>query len=162
MASSLLLIVVLCLTSGLWIGANASCEDHCCKSCPPGWAHFGERCLQFHHTEKTWSHAEHFCTTIGGNLASIHTKADYDYLRNMIFRLTGAHTTTWLGGYDASGEGVWLNSDGSPFTFKDWGTGEPNNSGGKEHCMEINFEGKNVVNDMSCDHKSSFVCARHV
>ncbi|XP_033485447.2 galactose-specific lectin nattectin-like [Epinephelus lanceolatus] len=160
MASSLLLIVVLCLTSGLWIGANASCEDECCRTCPDGWTPFGKKCYQFHHTPKTWADAEHFCTTLGGNLASLHTQEQYKAFRQVILRVTGTHTNTWVGSYDSSGEGVWLNSDGSLFDFKGWAKGEPSNSGGKEHCMEINFKGKDFINDTPCDQKKSFACAR--
>ncbi|XP_042348174.1 galactose-specific lectin nattectin-like [Plectropomus leopardus] len=161
MASSLLFIVVLCLTTGLWTGANATCGlDHCCKVCPQGWAMFGERCYQFNNVKKTWAEAEHFCTTIGGNLASLESDDVYKALREGIFRVSAAHTNTWVGGYDSSHEGIWLWSDGRKFDFKGWADGEPNNSGGGENCMEINFKGKDFVNDIKCNQKKAFLCAR--
>ena len=42
-------------------------------------------------------------------------------------------------------EGVWKWSDGKKFDFNGWHKGEPNNSGGAENCMEINFRGKNPL-----------------
>ncbi|KAL7398068.1 hypothetical protein ABVT39_003772 [Epinephelus coioides] len=122
------------------LSPQASYEDEYCRTCPDGWTLFDIRCHQFHQTPKTWADAEHFCTTLGGNLASLHTQDGYEVLRNWILRTTGTHTNAWVGGYDSSAEGVWLNSDGSLFDFKGWAKGEPNNVGGNEHCMEINFE----------------------
>ncbi|XP_070696048.1 galactose-specific lectin nattectin-like [Pempheris klunzingeri] len=163
MASGLQYIALLCLTSGLWITANA-CEthlEHGCKHCPADWTQTGDRCYMFHHSEKVWADAEHFCTTLGGNLASIHTSQEYKHLREMIHRVTGAHKSTWVGGYDAAKEGVWLWSDGSKFDFKGWHKGEPNNHGGSENCMEINLRGRDFVNDAKCSNKKSFICARN-
>ncbi|XP_059189845.1 galactose-specific lectin nattectin-like [Centropristis striata] len=166
MASSLYFIVVLCLTSGLWIEGNAQDEnsddaqDDCCKSCPEGWTQFGQKCYMFHFNPKTWGEAERFCTTMGGNLASLHSDEVHDFLMETITRMTGTKTNTWVGAYDATQEGVWLWSDGSKFEYKAWSAVEPNNWAGKEHCMEMNFMGKDYVNDAGCDKKKSFVCAR--
>ncbi|XP_070766776.1 galactose-specific lectin nattectin-like [Enoplosus armatus] len=165
MASALHFIAALCLTSGLWIRANAHGEtqsDNCCETCPPGWTAFGHHCYMFHHSEKQWADAESFCTSLGGNLASLHTTAEYKFLRELIHRVTGSHKVTWVGGNDAAKERVWLWSDGSKFDFKGWAKREPNNSGGKENCMEINFRGKDYVNDSNCHEKRSFVCGKHL
>ncbi|XP_042347054.1 galactose-specific lectin nattectin-like [Plectropomus leopardus] len=160
MASSLLVIVVLCLTIELWTGVNATCDPDCCEVCPDGWAAFDKKCYQFHMDHKTWGEAEHFCTTIGGNLPSIHSDFEYQVLRAGILRASGAHTNIWVGGYDATHEGIWLWSDGTKFDFNGWGKGEPNNSGG-EHCMEMNFNGQDIINDMRCDRKKAFVCVTY-
>ncbi|XP_035999349.1 lactose-binding lectin l-2 isoform X2 [Fundulus heteroclitus] len=63
------------------------------------------------------------------------------------------------GWYEAE-KGAWLWSDGSPFTFSGWSPGEPNNSGGKENCMQINLRGRKFVNDADCDIRLSFVCSK--
>ncbi|XP_042369805.1 ladderlectin-like, partial [Plectropomus leopardus] len=86
-------------------------------------------------------HQRH-CTAIGGSLTSIHGKKEYQEIRALIKDLTNTHKKTWVGGYDAAQDGVWLWSDNTVFDFKGWGNGEPN-GGGREHCMEINFRGKN-------------------
>ncbi|XP_062283173.1 galactose-specific lectin nattectin-like [Scomber scombrus] len=131
-----------------------------CHVCPPGWTQFENHCYVFGHVEKDWADAEHACTLSGGNLASIPNTKVYNFIRDIIHRLTGKHTVAWVGGYDATKEGVWLWSDGSKFDFKGWSSGEPNNAGGHENCLEINFREKDLVNDVNCGLKRSFVCAK--
>ncbi|XP_040007540.1 galactose-specific lectin nattectin-like [Xiphias gladius] len=163
MAAGLHFIVVLCLTSGLWIGENVNGAEkggRDCVTCPSGWTMFRDRCYLFQDAEKDWVEAERYCTSRDGNLASLPNGAVYDFIRKMIYRATNSHKTTWVGGYDAVKEGVWLWSDGSKFDFKGWAKGEPNNSG-EEHCMEINSDGKDYVNDFKCAAQRSFVCARN-
>ncbi|KAK1891496.1 Galactose-specific lectin nattectin [Dissostichus eleginoides] len=56
-------------------------------------------------------------------------------------------------------EGAWMWSDGSRFSFRHWGRGEPNNHRGREDCMEMNFRGRNYVNDANCRDRLGFVCS---
>jgi hypothetical protein len=62
----------------------------------------------------------------------------------------------WLGGTDAASEDtfVWVSS-GTPFSFQNWGPGEPNNSGGPEPCLTMWFE-DGQWNDLRCE--KLFVC----
>ncbi|KAK2851135.1 hypothetical protein Q5P01_007411 [Channa striata] len=143
MASDLFVIVLLCLTSQLWTGANAQIQDEFdeefCKRCPSGWTQFGDHCYVFNFIAKDWADAEVACIGVGGNLASVHTKEQYTFIKDMIKRLTGANTSTWVGGHDAAKDGAWLWSDGSKFDFKLWPAGKP--SKGQENCMELNSKG---------------------
>ncbi|XP_062283175.1 galactose-specific lectin nattectin-like [Scomber scombrus] len=128
--------------------------------CPPGWTHFENHCYLFNHALKYWADAERACTSLGGNLASLPNSKVYGFIRAIIHRSTGKHLRTWVGGYDAVKEGVWLWSDGSKFDFKGWHRGEPNNARGHENCMEINVSGRNYVNDGQCHRKNYFVCGK--
>ncbi|XP_026223365.2 galactose-specific lectin nattectin-like [Anabas testudineus] len=145
MASALCFVVLLCLTCGLWTGANAQAkeqpEEDCCLRCPAGWTQFGDHCYIFQFTPKDWADAETTCVAIAGNLAAVHTKEQYTFIKDMIKRSTGSDVETWIGGEDATKEGVWLWSDGSKFDFKLWPAGEPNNAGGAENCLEMNYNG---------------------
>uniref|UniRef100_A0A4W6G058 C-type lectin domain-containing protein n=1 Tax=Lates calcarifer TaxID=8187 RepID=A0A4W6G058_LATCA len=159
MASGLHFIVLLCLTSGLWIGADVSNVYDCDDACPSGWTEFCSRCYQFQAAEKDWADAEKACTLLGGNLASIPNEKVYKFLRELVFEAAKSHKRTWVGGYDAVKEGVWLWSDGNIFDFNLWHQGEPNNVGG-EHCMEINLGGNDFINDRSCGGSQSFICVK--
>uniref|UniRef100_A0A3Q3FZ28 Ladderlectin-like n=1 Tax=Kryptolebias marmoratus TaxID=37003 RepID=A0A3Q3FZ28_KRYMA len=88
-----------------------------------------------------------FCNSFGAHLTSIRGDDEYDFIRGLVLRATGTNTRTWVGGTDAAKEGYWVWTDGSPFTFTAWGSGEPNNVDGNENCMEINLNGQNYVND---------------
>ncbi|XP_018538385.1 galactose-specific lectin nattectin [Lates calcarifer] len=162
MASGLHFIVLLCLTSGLWIGADAECghqTDDCDDACPSGWTEFCSRCYKFQAAEKDWADAEKTCTFLGGNLASIPNEKVYRFLRELVFEAVNSHKRTWVGGYDAVKEGVWLWSDGNIFDFNLWHQGEPNNLGG-EHCMEINLGGNDFINDQNCRDQKPFICVK--
>ncbi|KAM6981560.1 galactose-specific lectin nattectin-like isoform 1-T1 [Tautogolabrus adspersus] len=160
MASGLKLIPLLCLASGLCVAVVYGNHSGSCKMCPSGWTQFEESCYMFLFSQMDWADAERYCTTLGGNLVSVHTKEEYTFLRTTLQAVAGKQLTVWLGGYDAAKEGVWLWSDGTHFDFKFWGKGEPNNYGGIENCMEMNLHGKDFVNDGRCVAKRSFFCEK--
>uniref|UniRef100_A0A3P9DNL0 Ladderlectin-like n=1 Tax=Maylandia zebra TaxID=106582 RepID=A0A3P9DNL0_9CICH len=127
-------------------------------SCPAGWTWFGGRRFLFKSSMKTWTDAECSCQTLGGNLASFHSTAEYTFIRKLIYTAAGSYPTAWVGGNDRETETVWKWSDGSQFDFTNWAKEQPNNSGGGEDCMEINFN--DYVNDSGCNSQRGFVCVR--
>ncbi|CAJ1059441.1 galactose-specific lectin nattectin-like [Xyrichtys novacula] len=146
MAFNLQLVVLLCVSSGLWMGANARCpkKDECCMACPDGWTRFEGRCFKFHFGPKGWCDAESQCINEGGNLASIRTVKELEILRNFTKLTTGQEARTWMGGFDAVKEDCWQWADGYKFDFDSWAPGEPNNYGPGEHCMEMSHTGMNL------------------
>ncbi|KAL3046438.1 hypothetical protein OYC64_004441 [Pagothenia borchgrevinki] len=160
MESVVYCIVLLCLTSGLWMEADAKAEEKDCSgSCPPGWTKLGSRCFIFKNQAMNWASAERDCLALGGNLASIQSTTEYNFIRKLVRTATGQDLNFWAGGHDAVMEGVWLWSDGSKFSFSRWGRGEPSNYRGKEHCMEVNYGANKHVNDVDCLDKQPFVCS---
>uniref|UniRef100_A0A3P8PCD2 Uncharacterized protein n=1 Tax=Astatotilapia calliptera TaxID=8154 RepID=A0A3P8PCD2_ASTCA len=133
-----------------------TCQD---ASCPSGWTWFGGRCFIVNSSLKNWTDAESSCQTLGGNLASFHSTAEYTFIRELTRTAAGSYPTAWVGGNDRETETVWKWSDGSQFDFKNWASGEPNNSGDQD-CMEINRGGGDYVNDKGCDSQRGFVCVR--
>ncbi|KAI3357869.1 hypothetical protein L3Q82_016255, partial [Scortum barcoo] len=169
MASSLQFIVLLCLTSRLWTGANINqplccCSDGrvadptICKPCPDGWTKFYCYCFLYHHGEKAWADAEHTCISLGGNLASIPStfRGSYGFIKSIIRRVTNEDRPAWLGGYDATKGTRFNRIDGTKFDFDMWRYQQPNNTNGEEHCLEMNYLG--FANDANCLNKKSFVC----
>ncbi|XP_031134272.1 C-type lectin domain family 10 member A-like [Sander lucioperca] len=140
---------------------NFTCfTQHCLEGpCPPGWTQFGSRCFSFNIQGKSWTDAENFCNYDGGNLASVHSEEEHVFLRTFINQVTGANQTSWMGGSDSVKEGVWMWSDGSTFDYKSWAWGQPDNKGGDENCLQINYKGMNW-NDGRCDKMSPFLCSK--
>uniref|UniRef100_A0A673CLH3 C-type lectin domain-containing protein n=1 Tax=Sphaeramia orbicularis TaxID=375764 RepID=A0A673CLH3_9TELE len=78
----------------------------------------------------------------GGNLASIHSQEENDFLVVLIKGQTcGNMNRTWIGGDDAVQEEFWQWTDGSKFHYTNWAPGEPDHQG-PEHC--INMKGWTV------------------
>ncbi|XP_035859894.1 galactose-specific lectin nattectin-like isoform X1 [Sander lucioperca] len=154
MTSVFPLAVLLCLSSGLLAAYDA-------PSCPTGWTQFGSRCFSFNIGPKSWPDAETFCQTAGGHLASIHSNEEHIFIRNYIKGVSGSYRHSWIGGTDAVQEGTWLWSDGSKMTYKSWNAGEPNNAGGAENCLEMNWGGENW-NDGACTNQLPFVCSKNL
>ncbi|XP_078118874.1 lithostathine-1-beta-like [Sander vitreus] len=100
MASGFQFVLLLCLSIGLL--APSCYGQTCCPGpCPPGWTQFGSRCFSFNFQGKSWTDAENFCLSAGGNLASVQSEEEYSFLRDYIRKVTGANRTSWLGGFDS-------------------------------------------------------------
>ncbi|XP_031150853.1 galactose-specific lectin nattectin-like isoform X3 [Sander lucioperca] len=159
MASGFPFALLLCLSIGL---SAASCygQTSCPGSCPPGWTQFGSRCFSFNFKGKSWTDAESFCKSKGGNLASVHSEEEHVFLRDFVNQVTGENKQTWMGGFDSVKEGEWMWSDGSTFDYKHWGPGQPDNHRVAEHCLQMNHHGK--WNDNLCPKILPFLCSKNL
>ncbi|XP_015224380.1 PREDICTED: ladderlectin-like [Cyprinodon variegatus] len=135
------------------VGASLRAAN--CDDCPPGWSWYENRCFHFVKDEKSWADAESHCLSLGGHLASFHSKNEYKFLIDLIYT-AGRHKNCWFGAHDAVKDGIWMWSDGSKFVSAPWAKNEPNNFGGDEGCMDIK---NGDVNDQSCTDKLPFICA---
>ena len=107
---------------------------------------------RFFEAYQTWTDANCSCVASAppgytGNLASVHNSTTNTFVAN----LTGSQNA-WLGGYQNSSgaeepSGGWRWSDGSAWDYENWFSGEPNNLGGKEDYLDINFGEKGKWND---------------
>ncbi|XP_039460668.1 L-rhamnose-binding lectin CSL1-like isoform X3 [Oreochromis aureus] len=147
-----------CVGTYKYLEVVYDCQAGSSKTCPPGWTWFGGRCFIFNSSQKNWTDAESSCETLGGHLASFHNTAEYTFIRELTHTAAGSYKEAWVGG--RKNETVWMWSDGSQFDFINWASGEPNNYGGGEDCMEINHGERDYVNDKKCNTNIPFVCVR--
>ncbi|CAM4612025.1 unnamed protein product [Leuciscus chuanchicus] len=113
------------------------CEGDCegDRRCPRGWTTFGRRCYKYFSKSAPWITAERNCQSFGANLASVHDRSENDFLLSLL----PSSTRTWVGAHDGEQDGDWLWRDGTVFDYANWCSGEPNNAGGPENCLEINW-----------------------
>uniref|UniRef100_A0A8C6SUV6 C-type lectin domain-containing protein n=1 Tax=Neogobius melanostomus TaxID=47308 RepID=A0A8C6SUV6_9GOBI len=156
MAANGPLIVFLCLTGALLTPGAVARPPYREFDCPGDWSLFGTRCFRFFEAEKTWTMAEKRCNKLGGNLASIHTDWENVFIRGLI------NGNAWLGGHDMDQDGVWMWTDGSPWDYRNWADGEPNNLGGNEDSLEIYAHGPadTFWNDNLSSREMSYICAK--
>jgi len=141
---------------------NCSMEPCPGTACGEAWEVHGDHCYYWSTEVKTWEAAEAFCQQKNGHLASITSDAINKYVMEGIKR-RGLHGT-WIGGNDIDEEGNWKWTDGSPFEFTFWTSGEPNNAGPDkdEDCLMYGYRGK--WNDGRCtrvpSYMTGFLCSK--
>ncbi|XP_043954886.1 ladderlectin-like [Gambusia affinis] len=127
--------------------------------CPTGWTAIKDRCFSFVAIAKTWAAAEKHCLSLGANLASVHSKEDYQEIQTLIFKAANKIITAWIGGSDAQEDNIWFWSDGSPVTFTNWCPGQPNGLI-RQNCIQMNYSKKLCWDDVKCSLKLPSVCVK--
>ena len=114
--------------------------------CDSGWTLFDHtgKCYKYLPTKTNRNEGLRSCQSSHANptttLASIPDKTTNNFLTTL------TRHNAWTGGFK-NAYGVWGWTDGSLWTFSNWKTGEPNNIGGNEDFVEINFGSTGLWND---------------
>ncbi|KAG6921720.1 hypothetical protein G0U57_005585, partial [Chelydra serpentina] len=103
---------------------------------PARWFTFRYSCYRFFPQEKNWIQAEIECQHHwqGAHLVSIHSAGENNMLAHYIKRYYRKHRAVWIGLTDPHRNRCWKWTDHSPFTFRAWEKGQPNNLTGNEYC----------------------------
>ena len=99
------------------------------------------------------------CEALGSSLAVLSSKAKLREFPQLL-KSADARTRLWIGLYrDPKNERRWLWVDGSTAYFTSWSTGEPNNHGSNEDCVEFRMmSGKWKWNDVACGDHFPYIC----
>jgi len=128
-------------------------------NCTLGWSHFGGKCFQAVLEPLDWVSARQFCQIEGGELASIHSAEENEFVKTLTsaaFPDGGAYT--WIGGTDSEDEGVWRWSDRTEWIYTDESTYIEGSVG--ENCLRLWVNPYNPNwTDESCFKKFGFVCS---
>ncbi|XP_051549579.1 ladderlectin-like [Myxocyprinus asiaticus] len=134
-------------------------QNAAAERCPFGWKPFGVQCYKYFSQNVNWPTAEKTCQTVDGNLASVQSKMDNDFLLSLV----PGSSRAWIGGHDGEQDGQWMWTDGSVFQFTYWGSTEPNNyKNVPESCLEISRNSERRWNDELCSTLMGFLCAQRL
>nr|XP_046190127.1 ladderlectin-like [Oncorhynchus gorbuscha] len=146
------------------VGAQVAAVQQGTKemSCPSDWHPYGSRCFRFVSIPQSWSDSEQNCLALGGNLASVNNLLEYQFMQALTKNTNGHLPDTWIGGFDAVKEGLWMWSDGSRFDYTNWNIGQPNNAGEGEDCLQMNAASEKLRFDVPCEWKFTSLCSRRI
>ena len=129
------------------------------QACRNGWIPHGDKCYYFSKDKQTWSTSLLKCRDEGSYLAEINNDDENRFVRDQAFLL---NDELWLGGSDQINESdwIWVTSMAHYSTglFTDWHAGQPDNSGGKEHCLHLYVSFDYHWNDAPCSGSKRYVC----
>jgi len=113
----------------------------------------------------SWNEASANCQARGGRLADILSVEENQFITTQLLgKITpwkAPYRGAWIGYTDAQKEGSWIWTSGRSSSYKNFGAGEPNNSGGIENCGAIELQRNasqpnGLWNDYSCYGTSSY------
>ncbi|KAK3100720.1 hypothetical protein FSP39_024244 [Pinctada imbricata] len=122
-----------------------------------GFKPYGNDCLLYVNTPKSWMDASTYCQTKGAFLASIPNVFEQTYVFLTINDPSSSlKTAAWIGLSDQSHNGTytWVNSIWS-VTYTKWKANEPSRQPG-ENCVAMGIDG--LWTDEQCASQKPFVC----
>ncbi|KAK8748924.1 hypothetical protein OTU49_015593 [Cherax quadricarinatus] len=125
--------------------------------CPHPYTQVLDECFYLSTHKLTWEKARQHCQGMLGDLAS--PKHPYALKSFIISSIgIGDDKTVFVGGEDESKNRQFKWLDGRVIATSDWSPGEPNNSHGREFCVNLYNTRHPVFNDISCDEQHLFAC----
>ena len=125
----------------------------CDGNCQNGCSYYDGHWFKYYDELKTWAEAKAACEAMGGHLATS-TSAEKN---NFLVKISGG-AQVWLGATDEETEGTWKWVTGEDWDYTNWNTGEPNNSGGAEHYLQMSFGSSGKWNDLSATSRLGYIC----
>lgn len=120
----------------------------------PNGRRVGQKVFKAADFQKPFQEAQRVCAQAGGQLPSPRSAAENEALQLLLeAEDKGA---AFLSMTDFKKKGRFTYPDGAPLVYSNWKPGEPNNNGGKEHCVEMYTTGK--WNDRPCGDKRLVIC----
>ncbi|XP_071954244.1 C-type lectin-like [Antedon mediterranea] len=123
-------------------------------SCQEGWLSFQDNCYKFEATKKTWTEARISCLQQNADLVVVRNEAE----NNFLYANNPTGNDLWLGLSDMKNETVFIWVRNEQTQYKNFGKGEPNNSGNREDCVELDYTHSDKWNDVPCSMKFAYVC----
>jgi hypothetical protein len=94
-------------------------------------------------SQTDWTTSEMEAVKLGGHLATIRNSDDQAFVFGTFSNYGGVQRLLWIGLTDGASEGTFRWVDGSPVTYTNWASGEPNNAGANENFVAMYYPGFN-------------------
>ncbi|XP_076116628.1 perlucin-like protein [Mytilus galloprovincialis] len=116
---------------------------------------YNGHCYYFGEDILSWFNAQRKCQLIGGNLVKIDDSSENTWLKS---KSNGAGSGIyWIGLSDlVEGEFRWTN-DQEVVSYKNFKSGQPNNSGAKEDCVSL-YSSDGTWYDKPCTKTYKYIC----
>ncbi|XP_019473518.1 attractin-like protein 1 [Meleagris gallopavo] len=113
-----------------WDQRQQECQALPAHLCGEGWSHIGDACLRINSSRESYDNAKLYCYNLSGNLASLTTSKEVEFVLDEIQKYTLQKISPWVG-LRKINISYWGWDDMSPFTNTtlQWLPGEPNDSG---------------------------------
>lgn len=114
----------ICKRSSTFINTTIAPTTVPIGGCAPEWILFNGKCYQFNgvNNKKTWHDARDYCIKHGGNLASVFSQKEQDFIT---VQMAGHPCDMWLGLNDVNWEMRFLWTEGRKVTYVNWAKGHP-------------------------------------
>ncbi|OWF53230.1 Perlucin [Mizuhopecten yessoensis] len=129
------------------------------RGCPSGWVSHTNKCYLLSSFTTSWPTAESYCRTFSAKLAEPMDQSSVNFLSGEVKGSAPLKNTNYyIGGGDlfVEGEWIWMSTQ-APISVTNWNTGEPNDLGGQEDCLEI-IPPTGLWNDILCSVQQGFIC----
>ncbi|KAJ7371261.1 chromatin-modulating protein mrc1 [Desmophyllum pertusum] len=157
-----LIKVTFFLSTMCYVQGNVSNDTHTCKCVT----------YSFHHKRLTWITSREWCVKNKGDLVSMETREEWNYLKDFIQTLPGLpglNTEYYIGlRKDRNGSWHWLSNNTKEVSAGPgwpWPDSEPSGDG---NCVVMykNYRGKGLFNDVPCNKSAldtvyiGFICEK--
>ncbi|XP_054754188.1 alpha-N-acetylgalactosamine-specific lectin-like [Lytechinus pictus] len=154
-------LILTLTTFFMWVSEGGDC-----RKCPEYWTEMEGYCYQYFGGRQTFDDANTICQRTGAHLVSIRDQTEneliYHLWKGLVKHPTEKDSAYWIGLRDTHQESDFQWTDNTPYTYFNWGPGQPDNAGG-EDCVEVRNDGGNDAermrwNDLPCHHIRAFFC----
>lgn len=133
------------------VSANKTCGFICEfeADIPVKTMYYDDKKYSIYDISISWKDAETYCEALGGHLATVQDSGEELFLADLI--QYGKKNSYWIGLHDSVNENQWQWVTGEDFIYSDWYEYQPDNSGEREHYVEIRKDFNNQWNDDTID-----------
>lgn len=118
---------------------------------------FGNTCYMISETGKSWDENQKNCKASGGDLVSLETEAEWQFVNSKIQNITLQGANEWHIGLKKQGDWKWVN--GNPMTIEKWQRSQPSGDGNVAVMSKDYPPGsQGLFNDLNAQMPRPFIC----